>query len=140
MTRNTEYLTEKELERMVCDLEQNDLVPAPSDMMIEILETLEQGILKEKELEKREKIIAYKRYRFQVLTTVAAAVLAVLLLPKLSDLQQQENDFVKYNNEIEMQSRYETKEEALNDRGILEKILGKVNIFADDSRFNLFRE
>lgn len=140
MTRNTEYLTEKELERMVCDLEQNDLVPAPSDMMIEILETLEQGILKEKELEKREKIIAYKRYRFQVLTTVAAAVLAVLLIPKLSDLQQQENDFVKYNNEIEMQSRYETKEEALNDRGILEKILGKVNIFADNSKFNFFKE
>lgn len=140
MTKNTEYLTDKDLERMVCDLEQNDTVQAPPDLMLEILETLEQGISKEKELEKQEKIIAYKRYRFQVLTTVAAAVLIVLLLPKLSDLQQQKSDFVEHNYEFEMQGRYETKEEALNDRGMLEKLLGQVNIFEDNSKFNLFKE
>ena len=34
----------------------------------------------------------------------------------------------------------ETKEEALNDSGMLETLLGGVNIFADNNRFNLFRK
>lgn len=72
--------------------------------------------------------------------TVAAAVLAVIFLPKLADLQQQKTDFVEHKYEYEVQSRYETKEEALNDRGLLEKVLGGENIFTDNSRFKLFRE
>lgn len=140
MTRNMEYLTEKELERIICDLEQNDLVQAPPDLMIDILEMLEQETLERETLRKQEKIIAYKRYRFQVLATVAAAVLAVLLLPKLSDLQPQKKDFIEHKYEFVVKNRYETKEEALNDRGLLEKVLGGVNIFADNSKFNLFKE
>ena len=135
MIRDMEYLTDANLESIILELEQDKLVSAPPDMLNEILETLEQ-----KMQTKQEKIIAYKRYRFQVLATVAAAVLAVFLLPKLASLQQQKNDFVEHKYEFEVQSRYETKEEALNDRGLLEKVLGGVNIFADNSKFNLFRE
>lgn len=135
MIRDMEYLTDANLESIILELEQDKLVSAPPDMLNEILETLEQ-----KMQTKQEKIIAYKRYRFQVLATVAAAVLAVFLLPKLASLQQQKNDFVEHKYEFEVQNRYETKEEALNDRGLLEKVLGGVNIFADNSKFNLFRE
>lgn len=135
MIRDMEYLTDANLESIILELEQDKLVSAPPDMLNEILETLEQ-----KMQTKQEKIIAYKRYRFQVLATVAAAVLAVFLLPKLASLQQQKNDFVEHKYEFEVRNRYETKEEALNDRGLLEKVLGGVNIFADNSKFNLFRE
>lgn len=140
MTRNTEYLTDKDLESIVLELEQSELVPAPPDMLSEILDTLEQKTLERKTQTKQEKIIAYKRYRFQVLATVAAAVLAVFLLPKFANLQRQEKDFVEHKYEFELRNRYETKEEALNDKGLLEKVLGGVNIFADNSKFNLFKE
>lgn len=140
MTRNTEYLTDKDLESIVLELEQSELVPAPPDMLSEILDTLEQETLERKTQTKQEKIIAYKRYRFQVLATVAAAVLAVFLLPKFANLQRQEKDFVEHKYEFELRNRYETKEEALNDKGLLEKVLGGVNIFADNSKFNLFKE
>lgn len=142
MTRNMEYLTDTELEKLIWQLEQSDLASAPPDLQSEILEKLEQEILEKEERNKQEKIVAYKRYRFRVLTTVAAAVLVVLILPKIENLQLPEVDFVKPmpKQEYIMQNRYASKEEALNDSGMLETLLGGVNIFADDSRFNLFRE
>lgn len=90
----------------------------------------------------REKVIEYKRYRFRVMTTVAAAVLVVFLLPRLESLQQQETESTQplMKHEVVMKSRYETKEDALNDSGVLETVLGGVNIFADNNRWNLFRE
>lgn len=138
--KHMEYLTEKDLERLVLELEQGELVSAPPDMLDEILDTLEQETQDRQMRKKQEKIVAYKRYRFQVLTTVAAAVLAVIFLPKLANLQQQKKDVVEQKYGYEVQSRYETKEEALNDRGLLEKVLGGENIFTDNSKLNLFRE
>lgn len=136
MKENMGYLTDTELESMVRELERNDLVPAPPDLQNQILETLDM-----EERRCREKVIAFKRYRFRVMTTVAAAVLVVLLLPRLENLQQRERDFMKpmQKQEYVIQSRYETKEEALRDKRVLETLFGNVNIFADHSRFNLFK-
>lgn len=145
---NMEYLTDAELECLIRETEQAELVPAAPDLQDMILEALELETSVLKELEERsaqEKVIEFKRYRFRVLTTVAAAVLMVFLLPKLEGLQQQNSEFGKLlakheYHEYIMQTRYESKEEALNDSGMLETILGGVTIFADNSKFNLFRE
>ena len=145
---NMEYLTDAELECLIRETEQTELVPAAPDLQDLILEALEPEISVLKEPEERsaqEKVTEFKRYRFRVLTTVAAAVLLVFLLPKLEGLQQPESEFGKLlvkhgHHDYMMQTRYESKEEALNDSGILETILGGVTIFADNSRFNLFRE
>ncbi|MBE5891789.1 MAG: hypothetical protein E7286_00270 [Lachnospiraceae bacterium] len=145
---NMEYLTDAELECLIRETEQTELVPVAPDLQDMILEALELEISVLKEPEERrahEKVTEFKRYRFRVLTTVAAAVLLVFLLPKLEGLQQQESEFGKLLVKHEhygymMQTRYESKEEALNDSGILETILGGVTIFADNSKLNLFRE
>lgn len=136
MRENMAYLTDTELENMVRELERDDLVPAPPDLQNQILEILDM-----EERRCREKVIAFKRYRFRVMTTVAAAVLVVLLLPRLENLRQRERDFMKpmQKQEYVIQSRYETKEEALRDNRMLETLFGNVNIFADHSRFNLFK-
>ena len=123
MKKDVEYLTDTELEDLIRMMEQKELLPAPPDLKEQILGTLGE-----------ENIIAFKRYRFRVLTTVAAAVLVIFLLPKFESLQQH-----RPQEEVR-QSRYATKEEALNDKGILNTLLGGVNIFADNSKFNLFRE
>ncbi len=135
MKNPREYLTDVELESLILEIEKKELVMGPPELPNQILEALE-------ERRTSDKVIEYKRYRFQVLTTVAAAVLIVFLLPRFEDLQQQKDDFVKplLKRESVMQSRYETKEEALKDSGILKTMLGGVNIFADDSRFKLFKE
>lgn len=149
------YLTDAELESMILELEQNDIVPAPPDLQEQILEALEKempgqetvAMKSSEERSKQERIQAFHKFRFQVLTTVAAAVLVVLLLPKFEELKQEKIDFLPplqkqeyaQKQEYVIQSRYETKEEALNDSGMLETLLGGVNIFADNNRFNLFR-
>ena len=145
-----EYLTDAEMESMILELEQKDIVPAPPDLKDRIMEVLEKEtttLKEQKEQSSQEKIIEYKRYRFRVLTTVAAAVLVVLLLPKFEGLKQEEIDFITplqkqeyiQKQEHVIQNRYETKEEALNDSGMLETLLGGVNIFADNNKLNLFR-
>ena len=123
MKKNVEYLTDMELDDLIRMVEQKELLPAPPDIKKQILGTLGE-----------ESIIVFKRYRFRVMTTVAAAVLVIFLLPKFESLQQQ-----KLHEEVR-QSRYATKEEALNDNGIMNTLLGGVNIFADNNKFNLFRE
>ena len=154
---NMEYLTDAQLEHLIQEIEQNELVPVTPNLKDMILEVLEENCLEAKVLEKepnaqgqdernaQDKVLEFKRYRFRVLTTVAAAVLLVLWLPKFEGLQKRENELgkllAKYEyHEYMSQTRYESKEEALNDSSMLETMLGGVNIFADNSRLNLFRD
>ena len=137
-----EYLTDIELESLIQEIEKSELVSTPPDLQNQIMEAWNQEMHALEEQKTREKVIEYKRYRFRVMTTVAAAVLVVFLLPRLESLQQQEIESAQplMKHEVVMKSRYETKEDALNDSGVLETMLGGVNIFADNSRWNLFRE
>lgn len=137
-----EYLTDIELESLIQEIEKSELVSTPPDLQNQIMEAWNQEMHALEERKAREKVIEYKRYRLRVMTTVAAAVLVVFLLPRLESLQQQEIESAQplMKHEVVMKSRYETKEDALNDSGVLETMLGGVNIFADNSRWNLFRE
>ena len=137
-----EYLTDTELESLIQEIEKSELVSTPPDLQNQIMEAWNQEMHALEERKAREKVIEYKRYRFRVMTTVAAAVLVVFLLPRLESLQQQEIESAQplMKHEVVMKSRYETKEDALNDSGVLETMLGGVNIFSDNSRWNLFRE
>ena len=142
MKVHMEYLTDTELDSLIREIEQNELVSAPPDLQDQIMEVLNQETHALEEQKARDKVIEYKRYRFRVMTTVAAAVLVVFLLPRLESLQQLQTESTQplMKHEMVMKSRYETKEDALNDSGVLETVLGGVNIFADNDKWNLFRE
>jgi len=137
-----EYLTDTELDNLIQEIEKSELVSTPPDLQDQIMEAWNQEMHALEEQKAREKVIEYKRYRLRVMTTVAAAVLVVFLLPRLESLRQQEIESAQplMKHEVVMKSRYETKEDALNDSGVLETMLGGVNIFADNSKWNLFRE
>ena len=142
MKKHMDYLKDTDIERLIREIEQNELVSAPPDLQDQIMKVLNQDMHALEERKARDKVTEYKRYRFRVMTTVAAAVMVVFLLSKLESLQQQEAEEARplTKHEIVMKSRYETKEDALNDNGMLESMLGGVNIFADNSRWNFFRE
>ena len=110
--------------------------------ILEIAETNESAVEFAKERNINDKLVEYKRFRFRVLTTVAAAVLVVFLLPQMEALQQQDtqgsNAF--FDQKLVVENRYETREEALNDNSVMDAILGGVNIFADNNKWNLFKE
>ncbi|MBR2950732.1 MAG: hypothetical protein IKC46_12880 [Lachnospiraceae bacterium] len=129
-----EYLTDTELENIICQIEENELVKAPPDLPEHLLKALEQ-----------EKIIEFRRYRFRVLTTAAAAILVVFLMPVFEN----KKPAADFRDGLLVQET--TRQESFQQQGfliqsvqtdskILETIFGGTNIFADNSRFNLFRE
>ena len=142
MMKYMEYLTDTVLESLIREIEQKELVPTPPELQAQIMEVLNQEAKVLEEQKARDQIIEFKRYRFRVITTVAAAVLAVFLIPRLESLQRQQTESTQplTKHEMMMKGRYETKEDALNDSGVLETVLGGVNIFADNDKWNLFRE
>ena len=141
MTNHKNYLSDEELECLMCEIESKDLVFAPPDIKEQVLNALDETPHVITERSNSDKIREFKRYRFRVLATVAAAVVAVFVLPRVENLQQHtmpekpsaKQDFLK-------KGRYKTKEEALNDSSMLENMLGNVNIFSDKDKYNLFRE
>ena len=141
MTNHRSYLSDEELEYLMCEIESKDLVFAPPDIQEQVLNVLDETPHVITERSNTDKIREFKRYRFRVLATVAAAVVAVFVLPRVENLQQHtmpekpsaKQDFLK-------KGRYKTKEEALNDSSMLENMLGNVNIFSDKDKYNLFRE
>ena len=141
MTNHKNYLSDEELECLMCEIESKDLVFAPPDIQEQVLNVLDETPHVITERSNTDKIREFKRYRFRVIATVAAAVVAVFVLPRVENLQQHtmpekpsaKQDFLK-------KGRYKTKEEALNDSSMLENVLGNVNIFSDKDKYNLFRE
>ena len=141
MTNHKNYLSDEELECLMCEIESKDLVSAPPDIQEQVLNALDETPHVITERSNSDKIREFKRYRFRVLATVAAAVVAVFVLPRVENLQQHtmpEKPSVK--QEFLKRGRYKTKEEALNDSSMLENVLGNVNIFSDKDKYNLFRE
>ncbi len=147
----SDYLSDEELELLIADVEQNELVVAPPDMLEEILELVRENETDTVAVPDAEKntgnrktahsvktvtnIREFRRYCFKVCASVAAAVVLVLVLPTMSensagDMSEQER-FIK-------ESRYATKEEALNDQGYLMEKLGGTNIFSKEREIGIF--
>lgn len=81
MIEKLNYISDEELKQLICQVEQKELVAAPPDLMENILAAVE-GNEKMKPLAIRKK--EFYAYCFRVITSVAAAVALVFLLPELS--------------------------------------------------------
>lgn len=157
MNLEKEYLTDEELERLILDVEQNELVAAPPDLAADIMAGIsralgtgaahESGLEHENGAENESgaaygrdtehKVKEFRNYCFRVLTSVAAAVVIVFLLPGLLNLQRSD---VPTRQEMVTPGKYATKEEAMNDEGILSETLGNITVFDDINIFKRFRE
>lgn len=122
------YLSDEELEQLIFTVEQQELVVAPPELRDRILERVEPP---------NNKIKEFRSYCFRVLTSVAAAIVIVFLIPGLQSIQLPD---VSERQTIVASNKYATKEEALNDVGILTRTLGGVNIFDNNNRFKIFSE
>lgn len=98
MNENLNYISDEELEQLICQVEQTELVAAPPDLTENILKAagLTQKASKKKE---------FYAYCFRVITSVAAAVALIFLLPEMTEWIGRQNvapDFIKteYRQEI----------------------------------------
>lgn len=141
------YLSDEELEQLILNVEQNELVAAPPDLLDEILAGVEvqQGDLKQMMGTQQEPVQEairqnrcsenkgkeFRRYCFRVVTSAAAAIALVFFAPNMENAPKLE---VPSRQEVEETSL--TREEVLDDSGILTQIFGGSKLF--DKEFNLF--
>lgn len=152
MIERLNYISDDELERLINQVEQEELVAAPPDLVESILEAVEQEekatsqpVPVKSFTAKRKEFYAYS---FRVITSVAAAIALVFLLPGLTDRMSldgmpvaepvNKSDVVeKIPAQAEVVKTVPdkatvvavkltpSKEEVLNDTGFIEKVVNK---------------
>lgn len=158
MILHNEYLTDEELELLISEVE-GDLVPAPPEMADRIANVLwkEVQVKENNEAEKtRSKTAQNKKtgkrrefaaYCFRVAMSVAAAIAFMCILPNLpgfdengveSEVQEyaDKEAYLKENRSEprqEVYTAYPTREEVLNDKSLMQRLMEGENIFDNNS-------
>lgn len=136
MMLHNEYLTDEQLNQLISEAEA-DLMPAPPDLTDNILKAIRDSeeqetvvqrpeeLSKETTKIKRKKNLDFAAYCFRVGMAAAAAIAFIFIMPDW---------------EMEDVREYPTREEVLNDTGILQKVFGEDGIFTGDYDYNDMKE
>ncbi len=148
MIEKLNYISDDELERLIHYVEQEELVAAPPDLMEHILEAIELSMPMTPVKNSRTKKKEFTAYCFRVITSVAAAVVLVFLLPHLTEWMNlngtvsselfsksevvqtvpSKEEIVSTNavprkEEVVAEKTVPRKEEVLDDTGFFEKVI-----------------
>ena len=107
------YLSDEELNAMICEIESGDLVMAPPD--------IKENVLRKVANKKKE----FVTYCFRVVLSAAAAIVLMFLLPTNIDITVHDEKIPTKQEVLE--------KEALNSRGFLEKILDNVEVLKNNN-------
>ena len=137
------YLSDEELESLVADIETHDLVQAPPDLLNQILHKIDESnsslIFAESKNSssymQRNKTIEFRKYCFQVITSIAAAIILIFLLPT-SMIQKAEAPFLPSKDIILAKQTVKTKSDVLKDNSRNKVQLE--NFFKDIEWFQMF--
>ena len=149
MTQNRDYLSDEELELLIADVEQNELVMAPPDLLEGILDYIdksaqerpvheklpEQRPVSDKPSKTASNIREFRRYYFKVCASVSAAVFLIFAIPAASDNSAAN---VPEREKFATESKFATKEEALKNESLMKQKFGGNNIFRNDREWGIF--
>ena len=107
------YLSDEELNAMICEIESCDLVMAPPG--------IKENVLRKVANKKKE----FVTYCFRVVLSAAAAIVLMFLLPTNIDITVHDEKIPTKQEVLE--------KEALNSRGFLEKILDNVEVLKNNN-------
>lgn len=157
MILHNEYLTDEELEMLISETE-DELVPAPPEMM-EVITNIIWNKSQVKDdcgaAETRRKISQSKKtgkwrgfavYCFRVAMSVAAAIAFMCIMPNLPGFSETDGEterqeytnkesFLKENGNVprqEVYTTYPSREEVLNDKSMMQRLLGREKLFDDN--------
>ena len=86
------YLSDNELERLIADIEENDIVKAPPHFKQEIID-------------KRKQIIEYKRFRNRVIASVAAIIILSVVTPSIKQMMPINISMVIAENNLDLRGQ-----------------------------------
>ena len=107
------YLSDEELNAMICEIESGDLVMAPPG--------IKENVLRKVANKKKD----FVTYCFRVVLAAAEAIVLMFLLPTNIDLKVHDEKIPTKQEILE--------KEALNSRGLLEKILDNVEVLKNNN-------
>lgn len=113
MKLENEYLSDDELNQLICEIEKNELVMAPPDFTESVLESIKPKNNKNE----------FTTYCFRVLASVAAAIVLLFLMPEITYTQTQKTPT---KQEVLGTTQYASKEEVLDESSLLTKLLGSI--------------
>lgn len=138
MTLHNEYLTDEELEQLISEVEACDLVTAPPDLAKQVM-----GKIREK---RKKQNRDFAGYCFRVGLSVAAAVAFIFMMPylpefeisgdKIQGIAENKKDELletaEWKEQWDVETErpepdYPTKEEVLNDTGLLHRVFNGNN-------------
>lgn len=168
MILSNEYLSDEALERLISEVEANELIPAPPELKENILHAILEELHTENALEKEEsaevvgemlkppqkrkkrKNRELAAYSFRVAMSAVAAVAFIFIVPYLPGFEQSgvELELTETIDEIsppvwrqEEDIRYQnypTREEVLNETYFLKRVFGDDGIFEESNYLNIF--
>ncbi len=118
MKLDQNYLSDEELEALITDIEEYDLVQAPPNLLNQILYTIEESnntslLEKDSLYIQRKKTIEFRKYCLQVITSVAAAIVLVFLLPTSMQMQKSELPSIPSKDMILAKQMVKTKSDVV---------------------------
>ncbi len=142
MNFENEYLSEEELNSLICEIEKDDLVAAPPDIKEKVLSRVKN--------KKRD----FTMYCFRVIASAAAAIVMLFALPgvlgnispKISEAvgETYENNMQKLDiptrQEVLASQRYASKEEVLDETGFLQKVFKSIALLEKNIDLSFFKE
>lgn len=140
MKLDQNYLSDEELEALIADIEENDFVSAPPELLNQILHTIEVSELGIKPLTyfemQKKKTIEFRKYCIQVITSVAAAIVIVFLLPTSMKMQKSELLSIPSKDMILEKQTVKTKSDVLENSS--REALKLEDFFKDIELFQIF--
>ncbi len=116
------YLSDEELENLIVDIEENDLVSAPPELLNQVLSVIEdskQYIQNTIPFDvQRKKTIEFRKYCFQVITSVAAVIVFIFLFPTSTQMQKSELPSIPSKGIILEKQMTKSKEDVLGNKEI----------------------
>lgn len=120
MSLEKDYLSEEELMQLILEVEEHELVPAPPELLENILKEVEApGESRIIPIDsKKDKNREFRRYCIRVITSVAAAIALVFLTPNVGSMKVSEMP-----SRQELVGKGITREEALKETGFINQVL-----------------
>lgn len=119
------YLSDEELNALISEIEQGDLVMAPPEIKVKVLH---------RTVDKKREFVGYC---FRVITSVAAAIVMLVLLPRGEAVNNSEMK-IPTREEVLKTQEYVSKEAILDKKSYVKKMIENIAIrIGDDNIFSV---
>lgn len=140
MKEHKPYLSEEQLQSLMAEVEEQELVQAPGDLLSGVLWKLEEAkpaepLRAERKAIPKGKAMEFRRYCIRVVTSAAAAIALIFALPGLNNLRREE---AIARQAVMTRQKMKSPKELHEERRLMKKI-GDSRLILDGELFDIIK-